>query len=100
MDSVEQALSAEESEQREALASRLFQSVLGAMDLFHIYLGTQLGLYDALHRQGWATSAELASATAPSISTGVNALNAIFPSSNVLMIPFSRGRSAICQLPI
>ncbi len=60
MDSVDQALSAEESEQRDALAGRLFQSVLGAMDLFHIYLGTQLGLYDALHRQGWATSVELA----------------------------------------
>ena len=63
MDAVGQALSAEESQQRDALVGRLFQSVLGAMDLFHVYLGSQLGLYDALGRQGWATSAELAGAT-------------------------------------
>jgi 2-polyprenyl-3-methyl-5-hydroxy-6-metoxy-1,4-benzoquinol methylase len=63
MDSGVQALSAEESQRRDALVGRLFQSVLGAMDLFHVYLGSQLGLYDALGRRGWATSAELAGAT-------------------------------------
>jgi 2-polyprenyl-3-methyl-5-hydroxy-6-metoxy-1,4-benzoquinol methylase len=63
MNSVDQALSAEESQRRDALVGRLFQSVLGAQDLFHMYLGSQLGLYDALGRRGWATSAELAGAT-------------------------------------
>ena len=33
------------------------------MDIFHLYLGIQLGLYDALRRQGWATSIALAEAT-------------------------------------
>ena len=37
--------------------------MLEAQDLFHIYLGSQLGLYDALHTQGWATFAQLAEAT-------------------------------------
>ncbi len=63
MDSLDQALSAEESQRRDVLVGRLFKSVLGAMDLFHVYLGSQLGLYEALGRRGWATSAELAGAT-------------------------------------
>jgi len=60
MDSVIQDISQEESQRRDALVGRLFQSVLEAQDLFHIYLGSQLGLYDALRMQGIATSAELA----------------------------------------
>jgi uncharacterized glyoxalase superfamily protein PhnB len=36
------------TERRDALVSRIFQSVLGAMDLFNIYLGDRLGLYRAL----------------------------------------------------
>jgi len=63
MDSVIQAISVEESQRRDALVGRIFQSVLEAQDLFHIYLGSQLGLYDALRSQGWATSADLAEAT-------------------------------------
>jgi 2-polyprenyl-3-methyl-5-hydroxy-6-metoxy-1,4-benzoquinol methylase len=63
MDSTDQALSAEETQRRDAFVDRLFQSVLGAMDLFHIYLGGQLGLYAALQERGALTSAELASAT-------------------------------------
>ena len=63
MDSVIQTLSVEEIQQRDALAGRLFQSMLGALDLFHVYLGSHLGLYDVLRAKGWATSAELALAT-------------------------------------
>ena len=48
------------TERRDALAGRIFQSVLGAMDLFTIYLGDRLGLYRALQEGGPATSAELA----------------------------------------
>jgi hypothetical protein len=62
MGQVETTLSDEESQRRDILAGRLFQSVLGAMDLFHLYLGIQLGLYDALRQQGWATSGALAEA--------------------------------------
>jgi winged helix-turn-helix protein len=63
MDQAETALSDEESQRRDALAGRLFQSVLGAMDLFHMYLGNQLGLYNALSQQGWMAPAALAEAT-------------------------------------
>jgi hypothetical protein len=38
----------------------LFQSVIGAMDLFNVYLGDRLGLYEALARVGPASPAELA----------------------------------------
>ena len=49
------------AERRDALVGRIFQSVLGAMDLFNLYLGDRLGLYRALKDGGTATSAELAS---------------------------------------
>ena len=42
------------------LAGRLVESLAGAMDLFAIYVGEQLGLYRSLHEQGPATSSELA----------------------------------------
>jgi 2-polyprenyl-3-methyl-5-hydroxy-6-metoxy-1,4-benzoquinol methylase len=48
------------AERRDALVGRLFQSVLGAMDLFNVYLGDRLGLYRALADGGPATSADLA----------------------------------------
>jgi 2-polyprenyl-3-methyl-5-hydroxy-6-metoxy-1,4-benzoquinol methylase len=48
------------AEQRDALAGRLFQSMLGTMDLLTIYLGDRLGLYRALDEIGWATPAVLA----------------------------------------
>ncbi len=48
------------AERRDALVGRVFQSVLGAMDLFNLYLGDRLGLYRALKDGGPATSAELA----------------------------------------
>ena len=44
----------------EALVERLFEAVLGAMDLYAIGLGERLGLYAALHEHGPATSTELA----------------------------------------
>jgi 2-polyprenyl-3-methyl-5-hydroxy-6-metoxy-1,4-benzoquinol methylase len=46
-----------------ALASRLFYDVIGALELFTVYLGERLGLYQALARHGPATSAELAGRT-------------------------------------
>jgi SAM-dependent methyltransferase len=45
---------------KEALVERLFGSLIGAMDLLHVYLGEQLGLYDALAVEGPLTSGELA----------------------------------------
>ena len=45
------------------LADRLFHDVLGALELFTVYLGERLGLYRALDRDGPATSAELAGRT-------------------------------------
>jgi hypothetical protein len=47
-------------EQRDALIGRLFEGLLGAMDLLNVYLGDRLGLYRALATDGPATSAELA----------------------------------------
>ena len=47
----------------EALADRLFHDVVGALELFTVYLGEQLGLYRALGAGGPATSPELAART-------------------------------------
>ena len=47
----------------EAFVGRLFESALGAMDLFTIGLGERLGLYAALHAHGPLTSTELAGHT-------------------------------------
>ncbi|HEX9518460.1 MAG TPA: methyltransferase domain-containing protein [Streptosporangiaceae bacterium] len=46
-----------------ALAERLFQDVVGALELFTVYLGERLGLYRALEAHGPATSLELAGRT-------------------------------------
>ena len=43
-----------------ALAERLFGATLGALELCSVYLGTTLGLYDALERRGPLTPEELA----------------------------------------
>jgi SAM-dependent methyltransferase len=48
------------SERADALAERIFGSLLGTMEVFTIYLGDRLGLYAAL-AEGAATSADLAS---------------------------------------
>lgn len=46
-----------------ALADRLFHDMIGALELFTVYLGERLGLYRALAMEGPATSAELAGRT-------------------------------------
>jgi 2-polyprenyl-3-methyl-5-hydroxy-6-metoxy-1,4-benzoquinol methylase len=46
-----------------ALTGRLFRDMTGALELLTVYLGERLGLYQALHNDGPATSAELASRT-------------------------------------
>lgn len=45
------------------LAGRLYDSMLGAFDLFSVYIGDQLGFYRALASDGPATSAQLAART-------------------------------------
>ena len=44
----------------DALAERLFGATLGALELFSVYLGAELGLYRALGEHGPLTVAELA----------------------------------------
>ena len=51
------------TEQRDALAERLFGSVLAAMDVFMVYIGDRLGYYQALSESGPMTSSELADRT-------------------------------------
>jgi Rv2258c-like winged HTH domain len=46
-----------------ALAGRLFHDVVGALELFTVYLGERLGLYRALDTDGPATSSDLAGRT-------------------------------------
>ena len=46
-----------------ALAGRLFRDMTGALEILTVYLGERLGLYQALHASGAATSAELAART-------------------------------------
>jgi 2-polyprenyl-3-methyl-5-hydroxy-6-metoxy-1,4-benzoquinol methylase len=46
-----------------ALTERLFHDMVGALELFTVYLGEQLGLYRALDTGGPATSSELAGRT-------------------------------------
>ena len=48
------------------LTERLFRDMAGALELLTIYLGERLGLYQALHADGPATSAELAARTGTS----------------------------------
>ena len=55
-------MTAANSKQRDALVSRLFNSVIGSLELFHIYLGDRLGLYRALAGRGPLTGPELARA--------------------------------------
>jgi 2-polyprenyl-3-methyl-5-hydroxy-6-metoxy-1,4-benzoquinol methylase len=46
-----------------ALAERLHRDTTAALELFTVYLGQRLGLYQALHADGPATSSELAERT-------------------------------------
>lgn len=45
---------------RDRLAERLLDATVGALDLFHVWLGDRLGLYRALADGGPATAADLA----------------------------------------
>ncbi len=47
------------TDRTDALVERLFTSSLGALEMFSVYLGTELGLYAALESGGPATVAEL-----------------------------------------
>ncbi len=50
-------------EARDALVGRIFESTLGMMDIYAIYLGDRLGLYRALSDGNARTSTDLAAAT-------------------------------------
>ena len=52
-----------EPDRATALADRLFNDALGALELYTVYLGERLGLYRALAEGGLATSSELAERT-------------------------------------
>ena len=52
-----------EVDRTEALSERLFGNALGALELYTIYLGERLGLYQALAEGGAATSSQLAART-------------------------------------
>jgi 2-polyprenyl-3-methyl-5-hydroxy-6-metoxy-1,4-benzoquinol methylase len=47
--------------ERDAMVARLFTSTIGALELFHVYLGERLGLYRALATKGPLTADELSS---------------------------------------
>ena len=53
----------EATEQRDELVERLFGASLGAIEVFTVYLGDRLGLYQALSDGGPVTSLELAAKT-------------------------------------
>ena len=50
----------------DALAERIFNSTLGALDVLAIHVGSELGWYPALAEHGSATAGELAAATGTS----------------------------------
>ncbi len=54
-------LSEKDQADRDALVTRLYTATIGALELFHVYLGERLGLYNALAASGPMSSAELAS---------------------------------------
>ncbi len=56
-------LTQEESDRRDAFVGRLFQSSLAGCESLTIYLGSRLGLYQALANAGAATAPELAART-------------------------------------
>ena len=45
---------------RDALAERVFEATVGALELFSIHLGHRLGLYEELAARGPANAGELA----------------------------------------
>lgn len=57
-----QTLTESEAQRRDALAGRLFQTCLGALDIWAVYIGHHLGYYAALATLGPRTTTELAAA--------------------------------------
>ncbi|MFG1947082.1 SAM-dependent methyltransferase [Nonomuraea sp. NPDC048826] len=51
-----------DAERTGRLTDRLFESTIGALELYSVYLGAELGLYQVLHERGPLTPGELASA--------------------------------------
>ncbi len=58
-----QSLTQQEAAARDAFIDRLLQAVGGAFDIFTVYIGYKLGLYDALQRSGPLTAGGLAART-------------------------------------
>ncbi|MGA8460139.1 MAG: SAM-dependent methyltransferase, partial [Streptosporangiaceae bacterium] len=58
-----QAGQGQQADAAEALTARLRRDMVGALEIFTVYLGERLGLYRALAADGPATSAELAGQT-------------------------------------
>jgi 2-polyprenyl-3-methyl-5-hydroxy-6-metoxy-1,4-benzoquinol methylase len=56
-------LETQATERRDALVGRLFEAAISTMDLFTVYLGDRLGLYQALAELGPTTSTALAART-------------------------------------
>ncbi|TXK41092.1 trans-aconitate 2-methyltransferase [Nonomuraea sp. C10] len=49
-----------DTDRTDRLVDRLFEGTVGALELYSVYLGTELGLYRVLHEQGPLTPVELA----------------------------------------
>ena len=62
MSTTNAGLTEREQAERDALLGRLYTSTIGALELFHVYLGDRLGLYQALATQGPLSAKGLASA--------------------------------------
>jgi SAM-dependent methyltransferase len=56
-------LTDEQAQQRDTFVERLVESARGAFDIFGVYLGDRLGLYEALAEGDWLASPELAART-------------------------------------
>jgi len=63
MNQVLPVLNDEQTEVRDAFVERLLQSTAGVFDMFTLFIGGRLGLYQALSESGPLTSAELAERT-------------------------------------
>ncbi|CAM3849510.1 class I SAM-dependent methyltransferase [Smaragdicoccus niigatensis] len=50
------------TDRRAALAEQIFTSMLGALEIFHVYVGDRLGLYSTLAASGEVTADEFAAA--------------------------------------
>ena len=60
MSAASTVLTEKDQTERDALLGRLYTSPIGALELFHVFLGERLGLYQALASKGALNAAELA----------------------------------------